>query len=180
MSALMLEQSPRRACLGLKGANAPAWLAAQGLEVPAVPNSWCASAVAGTRASLFVARLGASELFLEGAARSPELAALARALEAGAEKVYPVLREDRGFELEGDGVHEVLAQVCNVDFESIALGAQPIVMTLMIGVAVLVAPQAAGAARRYRLWCDPSYATALGEELATVVRESGGTVRGEI
>lgn len=176
MSALTLTAA-HGACLGLKGPRAPEWLGAQGLEPPA-PNTWRAAGAAGV--PLLLARLGASEFFFAGAPAAPELATLARALEARPERVFPVLREDREFELEGEGVHEVLAQVCNVDFAALSLAARPIVMTLMIGVAVLVAPSAAGAGRRYRVWCDPTFAWALGEQLATVVLESGGAVRGEI
>ena len=75
--------------------------------------------------------------------------------------VYPVLREDWAFHSSGDGVHDVLAQVCNVNFAALPLHSHPVIMTLMIGVAVLVVPQGREAGqggageRQYRIWCDP-------------------------
>jgi hypothetical protein len=47
-------------------------------------------------------------------------------------------------------------------------------MTLMIGVAVLVVPQAHEAARRYRIWCDPSFGQYLWSALEHIVGEAGG------
>jgi sarcosine oxidase subunit gamma len=75
----------------------------------------------------------------------------------------------------------VLAQVCNVNFASLPLHSHPVIMTLMIGVAVLVAPQAVqGGAdeRQYRIWCDPTYGAYLGESLGAVVVECGGRYTG--
>jgi len=54
------------------------------------------------------------------------------------------------------------------------LTGQPVIMTLMIGVAVLVVPQMAGAWPRCRIWCDPTFGEYLEESLGTVVTESGG------
>ena len=74
-----------------------------------------------------------------------------------------MLREDWAFELSGDGVHDVLAQVCNVHFAELNLDSHPVIMTLMIGVAVLVVPRGSDAERRYRIWCDPTFGPSLGE-----------------
>jgi sarcosine oxidase subunit gamma len=137
-----------------------------------------------------VARLGASEFFLEGAAGSAVLRSVAAALRALPQSpgVYPVLREDAGFLLSGDGLNDVLAQVCNVNFAALPLVANPVIMTLMIGVAVLVIPGVAGspntagspsmAGRFYRIWCDPTFAGYLEHEVATIVIECGGNARG--
>jgi sarcosine oxidase subunit gamma len=76
-------------------------------------------------------------------------------------------------------VHELLAQVCNIDFASLDVDSLPVIMTLMIGVSVLVVPQqTAGARRRYRIWCDPTFGGYLGETLTALVKESGGTQSG--
>jgi sarcosine oxidase subunit gamma len=91
-----------------------------------------------------------------------------------------VLREDRAVELSGPDVHEVLAQVCNVEFAALERSARPLVMTLMLGVAVLVIVGGGAADPTYRIWCDPTYAPALFGELEVVVKENGGCVRGEI
>jgi sarcosine oxidase subunit gamma len=72
----------------------------------------------------------------------------------------------------------VLAQVCNVNFAALDLGPQPLVMTLMIGVSVLVVPQAVDARRQYKIWCDPTFGDFLGESLGMLVTECGGFYRG--
>jgi sarcosine oxidase subunit gamma len=164
--------------LGLKGPGAAHWLVAQGIVLPMRANTWAARA--GTQGDDFVvARLGANEFFLEEAAPGQTLLDLARGLRAPPRGVYPVLREDCGFVLSGDAVHGLLAQVCNVDFAAVDVDAQPVIMTLMIGVSVLIVPQAtASGTRRYRIWCDPTFGTYLGETLAALVMESGGTQTG--
>ncbi len=188
MSALELSLHQRRRRLGLKGPRAADWLASQGIAVPAAPNSWSESGASAN--ALLTARLGWTEFFLEGGLDSA-IGDLAAGLDADPPGVYPVLREDWAFQLGGDGVHDVLAQVCNVNFSSLLLDSRPVVMTLMIGVAVLVVPQGAavgqgGAAdgtgaspeRRYRIWCDPSFGPYLGESLGAVVNECGGRYTG--
>jgi sarcosine oxidase subunit gamma len=88
--------------------------------------------------------------------------------------VYPVLREDACFELSGVDVHDVLAQVCNVNFAELPFPERSAVMTMMIGVAVVVVPQGNAAQPRYRIWCDPSFGDYLGGSLQQIVKESSG------
>jgi len=166
--------------LGLKGPGAADWLASQGILLPARPNTWAGrGGPAADGGEFVVARLGVSEFFLEEAAPGQTLSALAQALRAPPPGVYPVLREDCALVLSGDAVHELLAQVCNIDFASLDVDSQPVVMTLMIGVSVLVVPQTmAGSRRRYRIWCDPTFGGYLGETLTALVKESGGTQSG--
>ena len=181
MSALALEVGDDAAHTGLKGPRAAEWLVAQGVAVPAGPNSWERSPI-GSTGSLLVARLGQTEFFLE----EPPLekhggSALERirsALAAEAAGVYPVLREDFAFRLSGEGVHDALAQVCNVDFARIYLDARPVIMTIMTGVAVLALPEEIDGARQYRFWCDPTFAPCLSETLGALVVECGGIIRG--
>lgn len=185
MSALEFCALQGRERVGLKGPRAAEWLAARGIPSPALPNSWIATSGAG--GDLLVARLGGAEFFLEEAAGGGVLPGLSAALQSGAPGapaapaapgVYPVLREDAGFRLSGDGVHDALAQVCNVNFAGLDLAAQPVVMTLMIGVAVLVVPEGSLAERTYRFWCDPTFAPSLSEELGGVIAECGGLIKG--
>ena len=145
--------------LGLKGPRAAEWLQQRGLILPALPNSWRAL---DDRNGL-VARLGASEFFIEqqAGAGSEELA---RELESPHEGVYPVLREDRAFVLQGANADAVLLEMCNVNFARVSRSDRHVVMTMMIGIAVLVIPQdgAGNDAPKanggcYRIWCDPSY-----------------------
>ncbi len=131
--------------------------------------------------------MGAGENFLEDGPHRAEgstVARLSRNLDGNPPGVYPVLREDCAFLLRGDAVHEVLAQVCPVDFAQLSLESRPLIMTLMIGVAVLVVPQIAAGERdgttlrHYRIWCDPTFGPYLGESLAAVVNECGGRYTG--
>ena len=96
-----------------------------------------------TRDELLVARLGQTEFFLEDAAGGTTLRGLAPSPGPCPPGVYPVLREDWGFVLGGGQAEDVLAQVCNVNFAALPLDSRPVIMTLMIGVAVLVVPQGA-------------------------------------
>ena len=159
--------------VGLKGPRAAEWLAARGIALPAAPNQW----TAGAGDEFLVARLGTGEFFLEDSAGGGGLRGLESALDPPQTGVYPVLREDAAFILAGPGSYEVLAQVCNVNFADLELASMPVIMTLMIGVAVLVVPQMAGARPRFRIWCDPTFGSYLEESLGTVVTESGGNYR---
>lgn len=168
---------------GLKGPSAAQWLLAQGLSVPGAPNTWVG--VEGTWVgedatgdTLLVARLGSSEFFLEdreGGATlrnlDPGVAGSPANYPAG---VYPVLRQDAAFLLSGNGSLDVLAQVCNVNFGELALESNPVIMTLMVGVAVLVIPQVINGARQFKIWCDPTFGAYLADSVGTVVVESGG------
>jgi sarcosine oxidase, subunit gamma len=151
---------------GLKGPSAPQWLEAQGLPVPGASNTWASADAAGD--SLLVARLGSSEFFLEDREGGTTLRNVDPRLSYPS-GVYPVLREDAAFLLSGDASLEVLAQVCNVNFGELALESNPVVMTLMVGVSVLVIPQRIGGLRQFRIWCDPTLGEYLAESLETVM-----------
>jgi sarcosine oxidase, subunit gamma len=127
---------------------------------------------------VLVARLGSSEFFMEDAPHGGVVARVSLALRARPAGVYPVLREDTALLLTGPGADAVLAQVCNVDFAAVSLESHMLIMTLMIGVAVLVVPQAVAGERGYRIWCDPSFGHYLGDTLGAVVLESGGLFKG--
>lgn len=111
----------------------------------------------------------------DAAVAVPDVRQLAAALQPPPAGVYPVLREDAAFVLSGEGTADVLAQVCNVHFAALDLQAQPLIMTLLIGVAVLIVPQPAKSDVRYRIWCDPTFGPYLEESVARVVIECGGS-----
>jgi sarcosine oxidase, subunit gamma len=189
MSALALTLQNQRERLGLKGPRAAEWLVAHGIVLPMSPNTWTHPDENIAADGLLVARLGTAEFFLEDSTAGTTLPRISPSLEEHSRGgpppgVYPVLREDWAFQLGGDGVHDVLVQVCNIDFAALPLAARPLIMTLMIGVAVLVVPQgeagAEGAAseRRYRIWCDPTFGPYLSESLGAVVIECGGRYTG--
>ena len=177
MSALEFEKRNRCQHFGLKGPRSAEWLEGRGVALPASPNQWALAVPAAADGELLVARLGTGEFFLEDCAGGGRLRGLESALDPPPPGVYPVLREDAAFSLSGPGSYEVLAQVCNVNFADLELASKPVIMTLMIGVAVLVVPQMAGAWPRFLVWCDPTFGPYLEESLGTVVTESGGNYR---
>lgn len=184
MNAPALTLHAHRDRLGLKGPRAAEWLAANGIVVPTAPNTWTHSEEASAADGLLVARLGTTEFFLEDGMAGTALKRISPSLDEHPPGVYPVLREDWAFHLGGERVHEVLAQVCNVNFAALPLDCRPLIMTLMIGVAVLVVPQSGAGGqggaveRRYRIWCDPTFGPYLGESLGAVVIECGGRYTG--
>jgi sarcosine oxidase subunit gamma len=177
MSAVAVAVQGHRNRLGLKGPRAAQWLSSNGIAVPMTPNTWTHSDDALGPDALLVARLGTAEFFLEDGAAGTTLERISPSLDEHPPGVYPVIREDWAFVLAGEGVHDVLAQVCNVNFAALPLDSHPLVMTLMIGVAVLVVPQGEGG-RRYRIWCDPTFGPYMSESLGAVVSECGGRYTG--
>jgi len=162
----------------IKGPRAAEWLLARGLEIPTGSNTWVASpAVLPATEPLLTARLGGSEFFFDEASPAAVIPGLVSALRERPPGVYPVLREDWGFVLTGDGCDAVLAEVCNVPFGSLSAQVQPVVMTMMVGVAVLVLLEATAVGRTYHLWCDPTFGPYLAETLAAVVTDHGGRFR---
>jgi sarcosine oxidase, subunit gamma len=176
MNPLSLQSMNGRALAGCKGPNAAGWLAGLGLDIPAAPNSY--SLIADAPQELVIARLGFNEFFLEQGMAGDMVRRVTAAMAGSPPGVYPVLREDCGWMLSGALAEAMLAEVCNVNFAALDLVARPVIMTLMIGVAVLVVPAASGGQRQYRIWCDPTYGPSLGEALQGVVVESGGTYLG--
>lgn len=169
MSARLSEVSARR--FGLKGPCAAAALEQLGIAVPAQPNSWAPlHPGAGDTSSDIVGRLGSTEFFLEESGDGPSIARLEDLVDRGVAGAYPVLREDRAFVLAGSAAGDVLAQFCNVNLPALDTAARPVVMTLMIGVAVLVLPQAGADGTIYRIWCDPSYGQYLRDEFEEAIK----------
>jgi len=177
MKALRFTSPGAASRFGLKGRGAAIWLAAHALPVPEAPNTWAGAGPADD-AGILVARLGAAEFFLEEAAAGSALRGIDPGSTPPGSGVYPVLREDAAYSLSGQGASDVLAQVCNVNFADLNLDPHPVIMTSMIGVSVLVIPQDSGSERIYRIWCDPTFGTYLGESLRMVVSECGGNNMG--
>jgi sarcosine oxidase subunit gamma len=169
MSARLWETSARR--FGVKGPKAADALAQLGIAVPAQPNTWAPLGAGETDMSPdIVGRLGGTEYFLEETGDAAGISRLEALGAAGIDGAYPFLREDRALVLGGAGAGEVLAQFCNVNLPALDPTARPLVMTLMIGVAVLVVPQASPDGTLYRIWCDPSFGQYLREELEGAIK----------
>jgi sarcosine oxidase subunit gamma len=154
------------------------WLTEQGIAFPAAANTWTGSGSAGADTGLLVARLGTGEFFLEDVEGGDRLRHIAPASESHPPGVYPVLRQDAAFSLSGDGGADVLAQVCNVNFSALVLDSRPVIMTLMVGVAVLVVPRDLDGQRQYLIWCDPTFGPYLAQTLGNIVIECGGNYKG--
>ncbi len=168
MSARLTEAAGRR--FGVKGTRAAEALSELGLAVPAQPNTWAPLRAGAADASDVIGRLGSTEFFIEESGDAAGIARLEELMSGGAADVYPVLREDYALVLTGPGAGAVLAQVCNVNLPALDFAARPIVMTLMIGVAVLVLPQPSAGGTIYRIWCDPSFGAYLREELEEAIK----------
>jgi sarcosine oxidase subunit gamma len=153
---------------GVKGPRAAELLRQLDVELPE-PNYWAPWRRGDSGDSPDVlCRLGTTEFFIEEGSQSAGIAALQKLIGDGASGAYPVLREDFAVVLGGARAPEVLAQVCNVNFAELAPRA--VVMTLMIGVAVLVMPQQRNGLV-YRIWCDPSFGSYLTSELEKMVNQ---------
>lgn len=175
--ALWLQHAIPQRRFGVKGPRAAELLQHLGLRVPRQPNSWTALRDHDRDDSLnVIARLGNTEFFIEEQGDAPGINALEQSLAAEMPGAYPVLREDLGLVIGGPRAPGLLAEVCNVNFGSLALEHKPVVMTLLAGVTVLVLPQVVGqpsdAAITYRIWCDPSFGPYLWETLAGISRTS--------
>jgi sarcosine oxidase subunit gamma len=152
---------------GFKGPATAAWLQQQSVPIPAQPNQWDPLPAGG-----LVARLGRTEFLIEDARGDATCARLeALPIPPG---VYPVLRQDAELVLTGSRVGDLLLQTCSIDFASLDAAARPVVLTSMVGVGVTVALEAREAARRYRIWCDGTYAAYLWTTLVDVARDLGG------
>jgi sarcosine oxidase, subunit gamma len=175
--AWLAEALPQRR-VGVKGPRAAEALKQLGLAVPTRPNCWAPMRDQDREDSWnVVGRLGFSEFFVEERGEAAGVAALEHLTAGDFAGAWPVLREDLGLVLGGERVAEVLAQVCNVNFNALDIGQRPVVMTLMVGVSVLVLPQQQPDGAIYRIWCDPSFGTYLRETLEEVVQKIPGKNR---
>jgi sarcosine oxidase subunit gamma len=156
-----LSLQPRFGC---KGRGAAEWLGAQDFTVPASPNSWV---MTGESAIL---RLGDSEFLIESTA---DVVNKMKSLPREA-SVYPVLRQDCAFEFGGAQVENLLRQVCSMHFEGLNLTAQPIVLTSMLGVSVIILPKQDQSRPNFRVWADNTYGFYLWNTLLGIGNELGG------
>ncbi len=169
MNARLTEMAGRR--FGVKGPRAAAALEQLGITVPAQPNSWAPLHAGAADVSVdIVGRLGGTEFFIEESGDASSIARLEELTSQGIAGAYPVLREDCAFVLAGAAAGDVLAQFCNVNLPALDTTARPVVMTLMIGVAVLVLPQPTADGTIYRIWCDPSFGSYLREEFEEAIK----------
>lgn len=138
---------------GLKGKGAPAWLATQGLSLPAQPNT---RSLSGDNCVL---RLGRGEYLIAG----PAAASLRAAWQSGpAGDAMLVPRYDAVFTL--DNGRQVLTEICALDTRPEVV-ADGVLMTLAAGISVTLIHDG----KDYRLWCDATY----GDYMQHVLQEPG-------
>jgi len=116
---------------GLKGAGSRAWLAGQGLAIPAAINTWCAT----PGHDLDVLRLGGEDLVVLSRPGTPSgspsaLRTLWKA-EGGMRKGYDAWRDESWawFHLCGSGLTTLMAMTCPVDLQPHGFGLHAIVQT---------------------------------------------------
>lgn len=154
---------------GIKGPEAVRWLERLNIPVPAHANAWTGLPGGGV-----IARLGRTEFFLEDGTTGDTASRVRDALRTEISGVYPVIRQDAGIALVGRRVNELLVQTCNVNFQELDSASRTVVMTMMVGVAVLVIRQDHRNFPGFRIWCDATYAPYLWETLAGIASELGG------
>jgi sarcosine oxidase gamma subunit len=163
--------------VGCKGPGAETWLAQVGITVPHGANRYMVDS-----RGLMSARLATSEFLFECAGDDADaaLAPARRALELGdvPSAVHPVLRQDFVIEIRGSGTHDFFEQTCAIDLAPLAressATAGPVLMTSMIGVAVVLACRAAEGGPRFTVWSDPSYSHYFWHQLLAIATTLGG------
>lgn len=163
---IALADLSHRPCIGFKGPGACAWFESLGFPLPP-PNGWSSLPGGG-----IVARLAGTEFLVEGGTAEDTVSRIRAAVAQPRAGVYPVWRHDASIAVCGREVHELLVQVCNVDFREVA--DRVVVMTMMIGVAVIVVRWGWNGVPCYRIWCDPSFAPYLWGALCGIAGEMGG------
>jgi len=158
---------------GVKGAGAAEWLANQGIAVSDRPNTWYPLPNGG-----IVARLGSNEFLIEDSPTRAIASQLAEACHEHSPKVYPVLRQDLAIALWGKAVDELMRQTCNVNFRALDLAQNPLVLTSMIGVTVIVIPSDFQGLPFYRIWCDGTFGNYFWQTLVAIVESLGGGIVG--
>ena len=154
---------------GIKGPEAARWLETLHLPVPAQANTWTGLPGGGV-----IARLGRTEFFLEDGVTGDSASRVRDAPALEMTGVYPVIRQDAGIAVVGRRVNELLVQTCNVNFQELDSASRTVVMTMMVGVAVLVIRRDHRNLPGFRIWCDATYAPYLWETLAGIASDLGG------
>ncbi len=172
-ATVWLRDGSGRERFGFKGAGAPAWCETQALPLPAKANT-VASLDDGAG---LLGRLATTEFYVEHA-DAARIDALRAALGSGARSsgggVYPVHRRDACIVLGGPAATDVFLQTCNVNFAAVDMSASPLLMTLVVGVAVLVLPRIEHGQPVYRMVFDPTFAPYLWSTLREIVTDLGG------
>lgn len=165
--AAVVEVTPLAgARLGFKGPRAAEFAATLGAL--AAPNR--ATALAG---GVHLLRLGFGEFVLDAstAADDGALADLRTRIAAAGAGVVDVIREDAALLLHGPRVRDLLLQACAVDLAAPDADDDTVVMTQVIGVAVVATRHRLGGALAVRLLADPTWLPYLRHELCVIAAD---------
>ncbi len=157
--------------LGLKGRDAGAWLAEQGMTVPADIYATASLASGG-----IIARLGTEEFLLESGIADESVPAIEAVPIPAGRNLFRIERQDATFVLCGIRADAVFAQTCGLDVGKMDVGR--VVFTRVAGVSCGILPELFEDRRCYRMWIDPSYAASLWQSLAEICGDLGGGVVG--
>jgi sarcosine oxidase gamma subunit len=152
---------------GVKGSDAPTWLALQGIDVPQGPNRVAHGSESAPSGKGRCLRLGHGEFLVELDEATPLARALATPPSSPAARAWTLLRSDHCLVLEGAHWPAVLSAVCSYDFGRFAQEPDQVVMTLLAGIGVTLVREP-GPPHALRLWCDASYADYLQHCLHTL------------
>ena len=159
--------------LGVKGPQADAWLAQQGVDVPGDIYETRRLSDGG-----LAVKIAADEYVLESgpACRTvPELLQKAddAALPAG---VYRVEQQTATFLVGGTGALAAMAQTCGVNLAEAV--PERLIYSRVAGVSCAILPETLNAIGIYRLWVDYCDAIYLWQTLTQIIGELGGRVVG--
>ena len=153
--------------LGFKGPRAVEFAAEFAAPLPA-PNR---AATLDGGAQLL--RLGASEFVLDAstAADDAALAPLRERLAQAGPGVVDVIHEDGALLLHGPRVRDLLLQTCALDLAAADAAPDEVVMTQVVGVAVVATRHRVGGLVAVRLVADPTWLPYLRHELCVIADE---------
>jgi heterotetrameric sarcosine oxidase gamma subunit len=174
-AALRFEDLSSRRRFGCKGPGAERWLAAAGFHLPKEANSAAVDA-----RGVLAMRLATSEFLIEGLnEESDEIESMRQQLSSSSRPtdVYPVERQDLVIGIRGPQIQILLRQICSVDFAPLFAISSPesgaVVLTSMMGVAVVAWPRRTPDGPALTLWIDPSFTHYLWTTLLEVGRDAG-------
>lgn len=156
-STALVDQITELQTFGLKGPNAEAKLKALGITVPSAPNRWSIH-----EEDFLVMRVGVSEFIIEILQSSTSFEQLKAALTQYQHGACPVARYDASWQIEGEIVVDLLAELCMLDLPHETRDNQ-VCLTQLAGINATVIQQQA---QQFRIWCDGSYQTYMQEVFA--------------
>lgn len=154
---------------GIKGPGAAEWLIANGVEVPAAPNSWLLQA-----SGALVLRLGNSEFMVEDQPGSALCNDALQVADASGGGLYKVARYDAAFIVSGREALNLFSELCSLDLSEKGLAQDALVMTQVASISATVLRQNLNGEPVFRLWCDGTYGAYMWETLYELAKELGG------